>query len=439
MLTIDIPDKYADKLEPVEPTDPRSDEEILATLNEYAPVTSEKNIWAFWNDGLTAMPAWCQRNAIDWVRVSGASGWTIRVLDNVPDSPNYALKYVSEANVPECFVKRTMDGPYVGQHSADFVRGATILEHGGVWMDAGSIMIRSMDRTCWDAICDPESPYKVATVHKDGQFIFNYFVAARKGDPFIQRWHELFLHLWEGRNNHDGVTADPLFHYYMVIMAKEQQEKQLKKQQEEAEKARAQLDDTNTEAQTHDDSKNGETGPEKKESDIPEEQAWHRLSSLEDAGDGFSGVDYWTNNMLLLDFAEEASKPVFNLSSKRKAESNLSHAERTMALLSMQRTREPGTEDGHSDEDFTEVEQAAWEALSTACFCKITHAKNLTHSKQLGSLMDEPGNAGKDRAPGSFWELLRHGSVHFRQKRETILLHEAPRPVHTLKTKLLEA
>jgi hypothetical protein len=352
-----------------------------------------------------------------------------------------------------------MDGPYVGQHSADFVRGATILEHGGVWMDAGSIMIRSMDRTCWDAICDLESPYKVATVHKDGQFIFNYFVAARKGDPFIQRWHELFLHLWKGRNNHDGVTADPLFHYYMAIMAKEQQEKQLKKQQEEAEKAKASLDATNKEVQTQDESKNGDADTKKQESDIPEEQAvldykvglrelmdyvsqvaaWHRLSSLEDAGDGFSGVDYWTNNMLLLDFAEEASKPVFNLSSKKKAESNLSHAERTMALLSMQRTREPGTEDGHSDEDFTEVEQAVWEALSTACFCKITHAKNLTHSKQLGSLMDEPGNAGKDRAPGSFWELLRHGSVHFRQKRETILLHEAPRPVHTLKTKLLEA
>ncbi|KAL2201765.1 hypothetical protein CC79DRAFT_1377210 [Sarocladium strictum] len=403
MLTIDIPDKYADKLEPVEPTDPRSDEEILATLNEYAPVTSEKNIWAFWNDGLTAMPAWCQRNAIDWVRVSGASGWTIRVLDNVPDSPNYALKYVSEANVPECFVKRTMDGPYVGQHSADFVRGATILEHGGVWMDAGSIMIRSMDRTCWDAICDPESPYKVATVHKDGQFIFNYFVAARKGDPFIQRWHELFLHLWKGRNNHDGVTADPF----------------------DIPEEQAVLD--------------YKVGLRELMDYVSQVAAWHRLSSLEDAGDGFSGVDYWTNNMLLLDFAEEASKPVFNLSSKKKAESNLSHAERTMALLSMQRTREPGTEDGHSDEDFTEVEQAVWEALSTACFCKITHAKNLTHSKQLGSLMDEPGNAGKDRAPGSFWELLRHGSVHFRQKRETILLHEAPRPVHTLKTKLLEA
>src|SRR5688572_6433794 len=133
MANIAIPEKYADQLGTAELSDSRSDAEILASLNQHVPVTSEKNIWAFWHDGLMNMPAWCQRNAIDWVRICGASGWTIRVLDNVPGSSNYALRYVSEANVPECFVARTMDGPYVGQHSADFVRGATIYEHGGVW------------------------------------------------------------------------------------------------------------------------------------------------------------------------------------------------------------------------------------------------------------------------------------------------------------------
>jgi hypothetical protein len=130
MATFEIPESYADKLEVIEVHDTRTDEEILASLNQYVPVTSEKNIWALWYDGLATMPAWCKRNAVDWVRICGPE-WTVRILDNVPESPNYALRYLSPENLPDCFVNRTMDGPYVGQHAADFVRTATILEHGG--------------------------------------------------------------------------------------------------------------------------------------------------------------------------------------------------------------------------------------------------------------------------------------------------------------------
>jgi hypothetical protein len=130
MAAFEIPESYADKLEAIEVHDKRTDEEILASLNQHVPVTSEKNIWSLWYDGVLNMPAWCQRNAVDWVRICGPE-WTIRVLDNVPESPNYALRYLSPENLPACFVNRTMDGPYVGQHAADFVRTASILEHGG--------------------------------------------------------------------------------------------------------------------------------------------------------------------------------------------------------------------------------------------------------------------------------------------------------------------
>lgn len=451
MASFDIPEKYAEQLEPIEVTDTRSDDEILASLNEHAPVTSEKNIWAFWHDGLTKAPAWCQRNTVDWVRICGGTGWTIRVLDNVPDSPNYALRYVSQENVPECFIARTMNGPYVGQHSADFVRGAAIFEHGGAWMDVGSIMTRHMDRICWDAICDPESPYKVATVYQGGQWIFNYFVAARKGDPFIRHWHNLFLHLWKGRDNHDGITTSPLFHYYMVMMAKEQQEKQLKEQQakKEKEEQEERQKEEPQEGKVEGDEKNDElkvTG-EKAVLDwkiglrelmdyVSQIAAWHRVASLEDAGDGFSGVDYWTKHMLLLDFLEETCKPMRLLG---KAEQSPA---RTLALLSMQRQRpertEESGEDTISDKDYADAEAAVWGTLATSSFCKITHAKGLTHTKQLGSLLDEEANAGKDRAPGSFMELLRYGTVHFRQKRETLVVREAARPQETLKTGLLD-
>ena len=160
MATLSIPAEYQSQLEIVEVTDMRTDEEILHAISQHTPVTSEKNIWAFWDSGLRNMPGWCQRNVADWVRICG--GWTVRILDNVPDSPNYALKYLSSALLPEAFVERKMDGPYIGPHSADFLRGACLYEHGGAYMDVGNILFRHMDRICWNQIEDPKSLVHIA-------------------------------------------------------------------------------------------------------------------------------------------------------------------------------------------------------------------------------------------------------------------------------------
>jgi len=182
-----IPDEFKDQLGYVEKPDTRSDEEILSTLTKYVPVTSEKNIWAFWHSGVKTMPAWCQRNVIDWIRINGPS-WTVRVLDNEPDSPNYILKYLPAETLPKSFVERTMDGPYVGPHSADFLRGATLIAYGGVFMDVGNVLFRSLDRICWDELEDPNSPFNVAVPWMYGTTIAQHLIAARKGDRFIQKW-----------------------------------------------------------------------------------------------------------------------------------------------------------------------------------------------------------------------------------------------------------
>jgi mannosyltransferase OCH1-like enzyme len=186
-VDLKIPDEFKDQLSYVEAPDTRSDEEILSILNRYVRVTSEKNIWAFWHSGIEQMPAWCQRNVIDWVRINGPS-WTVRVLDNVPDSPNYVLKHLPAETLPKSFIERTMDGPYVGPHSADFLRGATLTVHGGVFMDVGNILLRSIDRICWRELEDPSSPFNGAIPWMYGTTIAQHLIAARKGDPFIQRW-----------------------------------------------------------------------------------------------------------------------------------------------------------------------------------------------------------------------------------------------------------
>ena len=71
MFEFTIPEAYRDKLEPIEATDSRTDAEIFATFQDYKPVTSEKNVWAYWHAGASKMPKWCQKDAIDWVRILG--------------------------------------------------------------------------------------------------------------------------------------------------------------------------------------------------------------------------------------------------------------------------------------------------------------------------------------------------------------------------------
>jgi hypothetical protein len=184
-----IPAEFRSELHYVEVLDPRCDQEILDSLSKHVPITSEKNVWAYWHAGVNSMPAWCRRNVLNWIRLNGPS-WTIRVLDSVPSSANNSLRWIDETLLPEAFVKGTMDGPYVGQHSADFLKSATVYKYGGVWMDVGCILFRKLDDICWKQLEDPQSPFTVSVplMARDDTMIANHFVAGRKGDPFIKHW-----------------------------------------------------------------------------------------------------------------------------------------------------------------------------------------------------------------------------------------------------------
>jgi len=398
MVTLSIPPEYQDQLELVEVTDTRTDEEILQVITQHAPVTSEKNIWAFWHSGVRNMPGWCQRNVVDWVRICGPD-WTVRILDNVPDSPNYALKYLSRALLPEAFVERKMDGPYTGPHSADFLRGACLYEHGGVYMDVGSILFRHMDRICWNQIEDPNSPINIVVPLMYKQTIANHFVAARKGDPFIKRWHDLFTHLWKGHTNHEGLLNSPLLAFAADLS----------------------FDESRASNFTWDFKVDAKTVMEY----ITQVLCWTRLTMLEDAGDGFSSADYWQNHVLCIDVLQEnwGAEAVVGFASGGQG---------IFELLSMERDGDK------SSEKYKKAEELVCRMLTKSSMQKITHGKGLTNTVALGVLWDLKENEGKDREPGTFAELLRYGSVHFRQKRESIVTMEAEKALKTMKKGVLE-
>ncbi|KKZ61513.1 hypothetical protein EMCG_00592 [[Emmonsia] crescens] len=346
-----IPPEFQADLKYVEPLDTREDEEIISSLDAFTPVESEKNIWAYWHSGIKSMPGWCKRNVVNWSRLCGPS-WTIRVLDNIPDSPNHVLKYIPADMLPETFVKRTMEGPYTGKHAADFLRGASLYLHGGVYMDVGILLVRSLDRICWATLADDSSPRNVAVPHMYNVFLANHFVASRKGDPFIKRWHELFIHLWANRTSHTGIGSDPLLEFAI----------------------NKDYSGANANGYKFDFAVEPITVYEY----LAQVACWARLCKLEDAGDGFSCADYAVDHILWYN----------SLNENWPAETVVGFGgQNVFNTLCTRLDADP------ESEEYKAAYKVVWRALTRSCMQKVSRSKQLTKTPALGYLWDENDSA----------------------------------------------
>ncbi|KAJ4286679.1 hypothetical protein N0V90_012931 [Kalmusia sp. IMI 367209] len=394
---IPIPPEFASQVRHVSSKDVRTDAEIIAELNTHVPIKSEKNIWTYWHAGIDAMPTWNKRTICDWVRIHG-SGWTVRVLNTVPGHPNHALTWIEPDQLPETFVKGTMTGPYTGPHSADFLRGAALYRYGGAWMDVSCILFRSLDKICWDQLADETSPYTISIPIMFDAYIANAFVAARKGDEFIGKWHELFMYLWKGQTDWSGIIKSPLISFVQSVDFSQSQA-----------------------AGFH---WHFDVDPSTVLGYVGQVLAWFRLAYLKEPNGGFDGVAYYTKHALCFDTLNElwaAEKTVgFN-------------GEDIYKIFTTRRDADP-----ESDE-YKKAYEATWRLLTKSSMQKITHGKALTKDVHCGFLFDQ--NEGSDCAPGTFGELLRYGSVHFEQTRERIEYWDAHRaaPEKVLHKGLLEA
>ncbi|KAI0865912.1 hypothetical protein F4860DRAFT_200109 [Xylaria cubensis] len=194
--------------------DTRPDEELIDVLKNPVPVRHERNVWAFWNTGFDTMRPWTKRNVLGWIRRQGPS-WDVRVLDMVPGSPTNVQNFVPQDYLPECFKNGTMDGMAKGQHASDMARLALLYLHGGVWLDVGSILFRKFDDIFWRDLEDPNSPFEMGItllqIRKHIGQSLTGFIAARKGNPFMERWMNIWLELWKnGRTNCLGLHEHPL-------------------------------------------------------------------------------------------------------------------------------------------------------------------------------------------------------------------------------------
>jgi hypothetical protein len=157
---------------------------------------------------------------------------------------------------------------------------------------------------------------------------------------------------------------------------------------------------------------------------VTQVMCWNRVCLLEDAGDDFSGVDYWMNNVLLWDGLEETWGAETTLGFK-------GCGQRMFDLFSLP------IDAGSTSKDYKDAERLVWRLLSRSSMQKVFRGKGLTHDNELGELWDEDQD-GHDCKEGTFAELFRYGCENFRQKREEIAYVKAPRPSKTYKRGLLE-
>lgn len=361
-------------LVPLSRLDTRSDEQIINALLRHQPITSEKNVWTFWDTGFWQMRPYVRRNIIGWVRRLGPE-WTVRVLDFVEGSPLNVYTFLTAAVFHDAFNSRTMTGPYVGAHSGDVVRLPLLYNYGGVWMDAGTMLFRHIDNICWKALEDTNASYKIAGfapgTEPGNDVIMNGFIAARKGDEFIKRWHDVYLELWKGRTNCIGL-----------------QDHLLLRQVKKVEVPKAMQIKFGIDNSLMNDY-------------VAHALAFKRVRMLQDPLTGFNGARFWEEHAFVLPVQETFLAQIL-------CEFD---GQRQYDLLSLPRE---GIEPAHRD---PAAENLVEQLLSNASTMKLSHGLKNNKLVHLSKLWDLPENADADIAPGSFAAYLRWGSIHVEQTR----------------------
>ena len=193
-----------------------ADQLPISLTSPGSPTPGGKNIFAFWDSGIHQLPPYLLRNVVDWYRRYTPLGWTIYVLDVVPDSPLNVSRFIdtsSAAVVPAAFTDRTNSGAYAVQHTSDLTRFPLLLKYGGVYLDVGILQFADLDRLWATTVSNPDSPIEFAgfTMGSAPDLnIVNFAFMCGVANPLVQRAHRILLKLWEGKTNTTGMHKHPL-------------------------------------------------------------------------------------------------------------------------------------------------------------------------------------------------------------------------------------
>lgn len=308
--------------------------------------------------------------------------WTVHIVDRVDGSETSVFHYVEDSFFPQTFINGTMDSHMA--HMGDLVRLPLLWKYGGVWMDVGLILLRHVDDICWKRIEDPESPYQlsaVALMHLPDTYTpLNGFLGTKRNNPFIKRWHDIYLALWsEGVTNATGFHKHPLLRHLPLFHPP--------------------LDMVNM--------KDIVINYEVLCDYLAHYMCAERLRKLIDPNDGFNGPEWYDKHMLLFDARDE----MFYAQIITDWD-----AQRQFRLLSLPRSGDNAV----VDKSWHEAEALVTSVLANSSMVKLPHGPGSGGAKisMLADLWDVEENHSKDNEEGSFAAFLRYSSTHFDQIRE---------------------
>lgn len=187
------------------------------------PVVGSKSIFAFWHSGIGTLPPYLLRNVVNWYRRFSPLGWTVYVLDNVPDSPLNVSRFIDTSDpsiVPEAYSKATLGGQYTAQHTSDLIRYPLLLRYGGVYLDVGILQFGDLDWLWTEHISNPNSPYDFSGFTMGDApdlSVVNFALVCGPNNPLIQRAHYILLQIWRGKNITTGMHRHPLVNHVPLL------------------------------------------------------------------------------------------------------------------------------------------------------------------------------------------------------------------------------
>lgn len=149
---------------------------------------------------------------------------------------------------------------------------------------------------------------------------------------------------------------------------------------------------------------------------------------LEEVGNEFSSVDCWMKHVYLFDAVSETVGGMVGFDQGRM-----------FRYLTMGRDNASSASvEQEGENDYGPAKDLTWYILTSASMLKISRGPGLTRHKGFGALLDEPENKAKHCEPGTFFELLRFGSLHFKQRRDELVAVKPLKWKVTLKKRLTE-
>lgn len=157
---------------------------------------------------------------------------------------------------------------------------------------------------------------------------------------------------------------------------------------------------------------------------------WQRVTMLEDTSDGFSGVNHWMKHVYLFDGVKETLGGDTKIGFEQQ---------KMFDYLTSKLNGWGATYNSRmSEQDYDLARYLCWYLLADSSMLKISRGPGLTRHKGFGSLLDEPENSNKHCQDGTYFGLLRYGSLHFRQKRDNVVEVSPVEPTARLRKGITE-